>query len=621
LSIKILIEPTVLSCQRSEGTLKSNLTLAQKGFLLVAVPLAFELTCVGLLFGVWQESRSQTDREKHDREIVAEVNNILRLTMTTAQACLLDNALPRTNFQLERNRSLAETTSRFQILNDLVKDDPLQRALVAKAAEHLHKIDQFAREDNSINEIRAGSKLGYFVELNKEGHQFSTEMTKLLQAQTLRESAFHAAEASSQQSINIILLTLILSSISLAVGLAIYFNMQAARRLKVVVDSITRLSAGEYGSMPLIGNDEFAMLDQDIHTMAAKLLEATSKERAVVENALDVIFSIDTKGQFTAVNPAATKSWGYLRDQLLKMTISDLLVEEGRPEVIKQLREAAINQKPCIIEAQTIAANGSRIEQLWSVYWSKQEQTLFCVAHDISERKRVEKLKQEFVAMITHDLRTPLTSIKVMLELLSGPESELSPEWRTRVKSSEESSARLISLINDLLDLEKMQAGKLVLKPDICLIDDLIESSIGSVRSFADDRNIKISHQKNGLLVMADERRLIQVIVNLLSNAIKFSPRESTVNLSTIAVDSLVEVRVTDQGRGIPPNKLKGIFNRFEQIAPADTDNKSDDGNKKGTGLGLAICQEIIQAHGGQIGVESKEGTGSTFWLRLPAAE
>jgi PAS domain S-box-containing protein len=440
-------------------------------------------------------------------------------------------------------------------------------------------------------------------------------MSKMLATQEQRESVLQTAEASSQQTINVILLTLIFTSISLAVGMAIYFNTQAARRLSRVMGNIDSLSAGRHENLPLSGADEFARLDQHIHVMAAKLLEATHKERAVVENALDVIFSINTKGQFTAVNPAAEEIWGYGQATLLKMTISDLLEHENRREVINQLREAAISQKGCTLEAKTTAANGDQIEQLWSASWSKSEQTLFCVAHDIGARKRVERLKQEFVAMITHDLRTPLASIKAMLEVLAGPNSSLSPEWRENVRKSEQSSARLISLINDLLDLDKMQAGKLIIEPDVCLIDDLILSSIEAVQSFADSRKIAVSHQKSGLLVVVDERRLIQVIVNLLSNAIKFSPPDSIVSITTLASGKFVELRVSDHGPGIPTANQTGIFNRFEQVSA------SDDSVKGGSGLGLAICQEIIKVHGGQIGVESKEGDGSTFWLRLPSAE
>jgi len=581
----------------------------------VAVPLVFELSCVGVLVPVWQESRNQTERELHDKEIVAEVNNLMRLTITVATLSLTLMEQGGQPFKDERDRDLAELERRIRILDEMAQGDPLIKSFVAKAAAHLHKINRASETINVTKDMGEVGRALYFRDLNHEIHQFSAEMTKFLETQSLQAKALHLAQASSQRTINLILLTLIFSSISLAVGLALYFNMQAARRLSKVMGSITSLAAGHYGSLPLAGEDEFALLDQDIHSMAAKLLEATRKERAVVENAVDVIFSINTKGQFTAVNPAAAGIWGYREANLLSMTITDVLAEGSRQNVIQQLREAAIRQKPCTLEAQTIAANGTNVEQLWSVSWSKTEQTLFCVAHDISERKRVEQLKQEFVAMITHDLRTPLASIKAMLELLAQPNSNLSPEWRERVKQAEESSARLISLINDLLDLEKMQAGKLVIAPDICLIDDLVESSIETLQSFAESRNISISHQKSGLVVVADERRLVQVIVNLLSNAIKFSPPGSPITIGSIAVAKLVELRITDRGRGIPQDKVRTIFDRFEQLSGLDT------GARGSTGLGLAICQEIIKAHGGNIGVESQEGAGSTFWFRLPSGE
>jgi len=587
----------------------------------VAVPLAFELACVGMLFGVWQESRNQAARQMHDREIVAVVNHILQQTMSTANLCLLNNVFEDKHFSDQKDQSVAAMQKGLLQLAELVKDDPVQRGYTNRAAVHLQKIIKATQGFNLMLELSSQEKMGTLLQLHAESLKFNEEMTNLLKAQEKDEKAWTEAERASQQSINTILITLIVSSIFLAVGLALYFNSQAARRLAVVMRSIRSLARGHYESLPLAGEDEFAVLDKDIHAMAAQLLEATAKERAIVDNAQDVIFSIDTKGRFTAVNPAAVKAWGYPREQLLTMTISDLLTENKGGEVIQKLRETAANQKPCVLEVVTIGADKGTVEQTWSVSWSKLEQTLFCVAHDISEQKRVEKLKQEFVAMITHDLRTPLASIKAVLEVLESQDSGLRPEWRDRVHRSAESSARLISLINDLLDLEKMQAGRLEIDLDICLIDDLITSSIEAVSSFAEGRGINIHFPKSNLVVEADERRMVQVIVNLLSNAIKFSPPQSRVDVLCRTSGDFVEVRISDKGRGIPQDKLKDVFTRFTQVAGADAKDKSLSRENQGTGLGLAICQEIISAHGGQIGVESQENAGSTFWFRLRAAD
>ncbi|MBS1992557.1 MAG: PAS domain S-box protein [Cyanobacteria bacterium SZAS LIN-3] len=598
-----------------------KLSLAQKGFLLVAVPLAFELACVGMLFGVWQESRNQAARQMHDREIVAVVNHILQLTMNTATTALFTNVFNDAHLHEEKESIKKELQASFVQLREMVKDDPVQRKLTDRASTHLQKLITASMGFNLMNELSAQEKMGTLLKLNAEIHTFNDTMSELLRAQAKDEKAWIDAQQASQQTINIILLTLIISSISLAVGLAFYFNSQAARRLGVVMSSISSLSQGKYGSLPLAGDDEFARLDRDIHGLAAQLLNATHKERAVLENAQDVIFSIDTRGQFTAVNPAAERVWGYPQAKLLGMTISDLLTQEKGREVIQQLRDTAANQKPCVLEVVTVAADKRLIEQTWSVTWSKLEQTLFCVAHDISERKRIEKMKQEFVAMITHDLRTPLASIKAVLEVLAAQDSGLNPEWRERVNRSAESSARLISLINDLLDLEKMQAGKLEIEPDICIVDDLIASSIAAVASFAEGRNITVDYKNTGLMVEADERRVVQVIVNLLSNAIKFSPQSSQVKVSSTRSADMVEVRVSDQGRGIPQDKLKDVFSRFTQVSDGGSKDKTQSRESQGTGLGLAICQEIISAHGGQIGVESQENAGSTFWFKLPAAD
>jgi signal transduction histidine kinase len=236
--------------------------------------------------------------------------------------------------------------------------------------------------------------------------------------------------------------------------------------------------------------------------------------------------------------------------------------------------------------------------------------------HDVSERHRVEELKQEFVSMITHDLRTPLASIQFTLELLSKKEStNLSEQWINRLASTQGSCTRLIGLINNLLDLEKLRSGKLDLGLEERPLNDIIERSLDSVRGFAEQQKVELQAPHTSAAVLADSERIVQVLVNLLSNAVKFSPSGQTVSVEASPVDSFVEVRVVDHGRGIPASKISEIFDRFAQVSRADAHVKGG-----GSGLGLTICKAIVEGHGGTIGVSSQEGNGSTFWFRIPRA-
>jgi signal transduction histidine kinase len=232
----------------------------------------------------------------------------------------------------------------------------------------------------------------------------------------------------------------------------------------------------------------------------------------------------------------------------------------------------------------------------------------------ISISQEVERMKRDFVSMVSHELRTPLTSIRGSLGLLAaGVLGDLDGEARHMVTVAERNSVRLIALINDILDFEKLESGKVELSPRPISVFRIVERSVETVSAFAEQEGVRVRVQCDDATVTADESRLTQVMVNLLSNAIKYSDRGSVVTIRTRDAEEGVEIRIEDHGRGIAPAAQPKLFERFHQI------DSSDARSKPGTGLGLAICKAIIDQHGGAIGVESREGEGSTFWFRLPS--
>ncbi|MBX9721328.1 MAG: HAMP domain-containing histidine kinase [Candidatus Obscuribacterales bacterium] len=235
--------------------------------------------------------------------------------------------------------------------------------------------------------------------------------------------------------------------------------------------------------------------------------------------------------------------------------------------------------------------------------------------HDMARSlKELEQIKQQFVAMISHDLRTPLTSLQMFLGMLSdGTYGELNQTGTKRVAIAERSITRLISLINDLLDFEKLQAGQFTLAMTEIELSQVIGRSIDAVNSFAEQHEVSLIAEATEITVNADGDRLIQVLVNLISNAVKFSPAKGVVTVSARKLDDSVELRVKDQGRGIPKEFQETVFERFKQVKTTDATEKG------GTGLGLAICKALVEAHGGRIGVESEDGKGATFWLTVPS--
>ena len=234
--------------------------------------------------------------------------------------------------------------------------------------------------------------------------------------------------------------------------------------------------------------------------------------------------------------------------------------------------------------------------------------------HEMAARIReAESRKQEYMQMISHDMRTPLTSVMCSLELLSIPDYNLSESGKRQLVKAEKELARVLTMINEILEIERLESGSFSLHKEIVSIHSLVSTALQSVEPVAAEAGIKLTSAVDETIeVFVDVDKLVRVLINLTANAVKFSPPNTTVAIEWFAKDKkTVRVQVKDQGRGIPPEFLGTIFERFKQV------QVSDGVAHKGSGLGLSICKAIVEAHGGNIGVESQAGRGSTFWFDL----
>ncbi|WP_263353602.1 PAS domain S-box protein [Acidicapsa acidisoli] len=232
---------------------------------------------------------------------------------------------------------------------------------------------------------------------------------------------------------------------------------------------------------------------------------------------------------------------------------------------------------------------------------------------DISQRYALDRMKDEFVSTVSHELRTPLTSIRGALGLLSaGLLGTVSDKAANLLRIALSNSDRLVRLINDILDLERIQSGREPLTFRPIALSEIVRQAIDGMQPVADAANVQLIHDSNVVQVSADPDRMLQVITNLLSNAVKFSPEGATVSVTLREGSNSMTLSVIDQGRGIPADKLDSIFDRFQQV------DASDSRQKGGSGLGLAICRTIVQQHGGRIWAERNNVRGSTFRVVLP---
>jgi two-component system sensor histidine kinase VicK len=236
---------------------------------------------------------------------------------------------------------------------------------------------------------------------------------------------------------------------------------------------------------------------------------------------------------------------------------------------------------------------------------------------DVSERRRLDRMKDEFISTVSHELRTPLTSLRAALGLIAGGVLEKRPEKLAQMLDVAIGNCdRLVRLVNDILDFERIGSGRLPLHREKANAVDLLRRAADLQQTAASHSNITFRIDAQPVDVMVDVDRTLQTLTNLISNAIKFSHHGEEIRLSTAATsDSEVTFEVEDHGRGIPPEKLEIIFERFQQV------DASDSRAMGGTGLGLAICRAIVEQHGGKIQVRSTLGQGSTFTFTMPRAQ
>lgn len=355
--------------------------------------------------------------------------------------------------------------------------------------------------------------------------------------------------------------------------------------------------------------------------MMSDIRSQAQRQQVIFNSAIDAIITLNPSGSIETVNAAAETMFGYGAEELNRRDISLLveLAQDGDGEFLKRLGSSqGALEKGLIRQMEARRRSGVvfPVDVALGAMHLPTGTHVVAVIRDISERKRIEQLKDEFVSTVSHELRTPLTSIAGSLGLLAGGAAGRMPEKAARlVQIAHSNSQRLVRLINDILDIEKMESGKLRLEVTSLDLYDIAQRSIEGMRGYADELGVTLDLAAGeSAPVRGDADRLIQVVTNLLSNAAKFSPAGGSVRVSVNPETRLARLSVTDHGPGIPEAFRSRIFSKFAQADGSDTRAKG------GTGLGLAIAREIAERHGGRLWFESLPGEGATFHLDLPLA-
>jgi PAS domain S-box-containing protein len=365
---------------------------------------------------------------------------------------------------------------------------------------------------------------------------------------------------------------------------------------------------------------------KDAAEKAAAVNAQLARETALILNsATDGIFGIDVQGTPSFLNPAGERMLGRSLAELRGGSIHKLIHHSDaagnpRPEEGCGLGEALVRGEPFAIADDTFWRRDGTcfpVEYSSTPMFDEGGNKAGSVLtfRDVTERRAIETLKTEFVSTVSHELRTPLTSIRGALGLLSsGLLGPIAEKGQRMLEIAVSNTDRLVRLINDILDLERMESGKVELRRGLVDAQAVVDQAREGLLSIAEQAGVRIVAEPLSGSLWGDSDRVIQTLTNLIGNAIKFSPPDTIVTLSGTGGATDFTFSVTDQGRGVPDEKLELIFQRFSQI------DASDSRDKGGSGLGLAICQSIVNAHGGRIWAEKNEPAGTRMQFTIPLA-
>ena len=343
------------------------------------------------------------------------------------------------------------------------------------------------------------------------------------------------------------------------------------------------------------------------------LKRSQARLRTILTGAPIVLFSLDREGVLTVVEGMGGAGTGFVTEDLVGSSIYEAY--RHMPDLLEVIREALRGREGVVTQWVGHLAFEIRCSPIL-----RRERVVGVVgvATDVTERLRAQRMKDEFVSIVSHELRTPLTSIRGSLGLLEGGVAgELPAKARELVRIARTNSDRLIRLINDILDLDKMEAGRLELQRETIEVGPLVDAVMAEMSGYAGAAGVAVDVDVRPCApIHGDRDRLAQVLVNLVSNAIKFSPEGEHVEVRVQPSPSAtgrVRLSVTDHGPGIARADVPKLFQKFHQL------DASDARRRGGSGLGLVIAKTLVEAHHGHIGVDSEVGRGSTFYVELPA--
>lgn len=442
-----------------------------------------------------------------------------------------------------------------------------------------------------------------------------------------RDDAQRVAKNASYSTALISLATIILGLI-----LVFYLMNKIVRPIQNLIDKIKKISEGDYSQqLDVTGDDEISELAKEFNTMTEKLkkydllnikrlMKEKQKAESIVESITDGIIVTDEDNKIILVNSAAEKALGIKEKEVINKHFLEGIKEEEIFDIIKNIKERSELSDTKKYTDITLECDEQKKHYHVNVRPIRNKNGdnigMVTLMQDITKLKEVDQMKSDFVSTVSHEFRTPLTSIGMSVGLLlEGLTGDVTEDQRELLDAIKEDNERLKSLVSDLLDLSRLESGKIQMDIDSYNISKIIDHSVKPFYRQAKDKkvSINIDIKKNIPKVKADFNKISWVLTNLINNALRYTPEDGSGKIKIKVKDTAnrLLISVSDNGKGIPEEYKKKVFEKFIQVKDAKGENEG------GTGLGLAISKEIVNAHGGDIWIESKMGEGSTFYFTL----
>ena len=497
--------------------------------------------------------------------------------------------------------------------------------------DYLNAFDLMQREDDATTEEYYQTIVPIFEQIRDRSNRL----------RNINQQAMEAASVNAQQIANRAVWSMAIAGAT-AAGIGLGFSLLLTRRIVRPLSDMTtateKIASGEYDiALQVKSEDELGILAREITTMSQKLkafrdlnigkvIVEKQRSDAIVQSIADGIIVVDSELKIIAINPIAAdianvKSMLATNNHFLDVFSGSAAEAKPHRTLYKHLRYTAETGKPPQLEDDILTVERDKHTQYYKFaitpVVTETEATVGAILllQDVTKLKELDNLKSEFVATASHELRTPLTGMSMSLNLLAETtEGKLSESESELIEAAVEDVERLRGLVNDLLDLSKIESGKLNLDFVDVKVNFLLDKAVSALNIQAEQNQVSLIEQplSEDITIKADANKIIWVLTNLIANALRYSDPGSDLKIGATLRNSWVEIYVADRGAGIPLEYQSKIFDKFVQV-----ETEKDVG---GSGLGLAIWKEMVQAHGGRIWVDSTVGQGSTFTFTVPTS-